>query len=327
MKTNTANEIKIAIIGEGGVGKSALTIQIVKQRFIECYDPTICDSYTTSHDVDGCLYSVSILDTAGQEEYKGLRDSDLRTCDGFMIVYAVSNEQSLNAVRQHFDSIVRAKDGDNVPVMLVGNKCDLDDRAVTYEDGLSLADELGCLFFETSARTRINVDEAFHYLVKATARPALRGFLKKKSPAKFGGLQTRYFSISKNCLCYYRSNDDATPLGRIPLERSKGFRNVEWGAALDGRVFHIEIDGRTFELVASDTEEARQWVRGLEDLVEETERRSSRSSHASSESISTPADDAAAQWSQSCHAQHHHAAPCGSPRPAKYWKTATAATA
>ena len=72
-------EYKLVIVGGGGVGKSALTIQLIQNHFIDEYDPTIEDSYRKQVTIDDETCLLDILDTAGQEEYSAMRDQYMRT--------------------------------------------------------------------------------------------------------------------------------------------------------------------------------------------------------------------------------------------------------
>jgi len=83
--TNQENleEMKLAVVGGGGVGKSALTVQFIQNVFLEEYDPTIEDSYRKHAKVEDKTCFLEILDTAGQEEYKALRDQYMTSASGF----------------------------------------------------------------------------------------------------------------------------------------------------------------------------------------------------------------------------------------------------
>lgn len=72
-------EYKLVVVGAGGVGKSALTIQLIQNHFVDEYDPTIEDSYRKQVVIDGETCLLDILDTAGQEEYSAMRDQYMRT--------------------------------------------------------------------------------------------------------------------------------------------------------------------------------------------------------------------------------------------------------
>jgi GTPase KRas len=160
-------EYKVVVVGSGGVGKSALTIQMVQNRFISGYDPTIQDSYRKQSSVDGTTCIIDILDTAGQEELSAYRDQSLRAGDGFLLVFSITNRNSFEEIDQIQEQILRVKDVDTVPMVLCGNKTDLENsRQVAVEDGRQKARIFSCPYFETSALNRSNVEEAFHQVVR-----------------------------------------------------------------------------------------------------------------------------------------------------------------
>lgn len=145
------------------------------------------DSYSVTRTIDGLPYLLSLTDTAGQEEYRGLWETANMKSDAFLLVYDITNEASLSALSFFLDLIAieaeqREEDnnrlmkelGDEVeveglevglppPVTIVaGNKCDLKDaRVVAARDGLETARKHGCGFMETSAREMVNVEETF----------------------------------------------------------------------------------------------------------------------------------------------------------------------
>ena len=163
----SSKEYKLVVVGGGGVGKSALTIQLIQNHFVEEYDPTIEDSYRKTLEVDKELCLLDILDTAGQEEYSALRDQYMRSGMGFLCVFSVVERKTFEEINTFRDQILRAKDADRVPMVLVGNKCDLEkDRKVTTNEGMALAKNFGCPYIETSAKRRTNVEEAFEKLVR-----------------------------------------------------------------------------------------------------------------------------------------------------------------
>lgn len=160
-------EYKIVIVGGGGVGKSALTIQLIQNHFIDEYDPTIEDSYRKQVTIDQETCLLDILDTAGQEEYSAMRDQYMRTGQGFLCTFSVTSRSSFDEICSFREQILRVKDSDTVPLVLVGNKCDLlGDRQVPTTEGAALAKAFGCPFFECSAKARINIDESFYQLVR-----------------------------------------------------------------------------------------------------------------------------------------------------------------
>ena len=98
----------------GGVGKSALTIQLIQNHFVDEYDPTIEDSYRKQVVIDGETCLLDILDTAGQEEYSAMRDQYMRTGEGFLLVFAVNNAKSFEDISQYREQIKRVKDAEEV---------------------------------------------------------------------------------------------------------------------------------------------------------------------------------------------------------------------
>jgi len=158
---------KLVILGEGGVGKSALTIQLTQNHFITEYDPTIENSYRKQVNIDDETCMLDILDTAGQEEYSAMRDQYIRSGQGFIIVYSITSKPSFDNLASFYDQILRVKDENSFPTVVLGNKCDLEkDREVSTMEGKTLAEGIGAPFYESSAKSRINVEEGFYQLVR-----------------------------------------------------------------------------------------------------------------------------------------------------------------
>ncbi len=148
-----------------------------------------------------------MLDTAGQEEYSAMREQYMRTGEGFLLVYSITSRQSFEEILTFQQQILRVKDKDYFPIIVVGNKCDLDsERQVSkqgsfaiilytpeatshahipphiphqdptkthtniFPEGEAVARQFGCKFIETSAKSRINVDNAFFDIVREIRR-------------------------------------------------------------------------------------------------------------------------------------------------------------
>lgn len=160
-------EYKIVVLGSGGVGKSALTVQFVQGIFVEKYDPTIEDSYRKQVEIDGQQCMMEILDTAGTEQFTAMRDLYMKNGQGFVLVYSITAQATFNDLMELHDQIIRVKDTPDVPMILVGNKCDLEDeRVVSKDQGQHLAKQFNCAFMEASAKVKINVPEIFYNLVR-----------------------------------------------------------------------------------------------------------------------------------------------------------------
>ncbi|KAB5537183.1 hypothetical protein PHYPO_G00115940 [Pangasianodon hypophthalmus] len=183
-------EYKLVVLGSGGVGKSALTVQFVQGIFVEKYDPTIEDSYRKQVEVDGQQCMLEILDTAGTEQFTAMRDLYMKNGQGFALVYSITAQSTFNDLQDLREQILRVKDTEDVPMILVGNKCDLEDeRVVGKEQGQNLARQWNhCAFLESSAKSKINVLDIFYDLcllptaprsqtaVLKNCRPVWKGF-------------------------------------------------------------------------------------------------------------------------------------------------------
>lgn len=117
------------------------------------------ESYQTTMDIDGKALQVEILDTAGQDEYTPLRETFMHTGDGFLLVYSIVDDQTLEELKAIREQILRVHRDRKVPMVVIGNKADMakKDRAVTKEEGKALADEFGAGFLEVSV--------SFHLLI------------------------------------------------------------------------------------------------------------------------------------------------------------------
>jgi len=162
-----AKEYKLVIIGGGAVGKSSLTMQLVSNQFQDEYDPTIEDSYRKQVIIDDEPAMLDILDTAGQEELSAMRDNYMRQGKGFMIVYSIINKDTYDEAILLRTRILQVKDVDEFPMVLVGNKKDLSaQRQVQESVATSFCKTNNMPFFETSAKTRENVETSFFQLVR-----------------------------------------------------------------------------------------------------------------------------------------------------------------
>ncbi|CAD6923379.1 unnamed protein product, partial [Tilletia controversa] len=135
---------KLVVLGDGGVGKTALTIQLCLNHFV--------DSYRKQTVIDDEPCMLEVLDTAGQEEYTALRDQWIREGEGFLLVYSIAARNTFERVERFRAQISRVKDQEphTVPIMLVGNKCDkVQEREVSKEEGQALANRFafGCMRF------------------------------------------------------------------------------------------------------------------------------------------------------------------------------------
>jgi len=160
-------EYKVVVLGSGGVGKSALTVKFVSGTFMEKYDPTIEDFYRKEIEVDSAPSVLEILDTAGTEQFASMRDLYIKNGQGFVIVYSITSLQTFQDIKPMKEQIIRVKGTDHIPMILVGNKADLEhQREVPIKEGETLAQQWECPFLETSAKNTLNVNEVFIEIVR-----------------------------------------------------------------------------------------------------------------------------------------------------------------
>ncbi|KAJ4305336.1 GTP-binding protein [Kalmusia sp. IMI 367209] len=157
--------IKLLLIGDSGVGKSCCLLRFSEDSFTPSFITTIgIDFKIRTIELDGKRVKLQIWDTAGQERFRTITTAYYRGAMGILLVYDVTDERSFNNIRTWFSNVEQhATEGVNK--ILIGNKCDWEEkRAVSTERGQALADELGIPFLEVSAKSNINVDQAFYSL-------------------------------------------------------------------------------------------------------------------------------------------------------------------
>jgi len=169
MATSTYGEFKLVVVGCGGVGKSAVTVRFIQNKFVEKYDPTIEDSYRKQIEFENEAVLLDILDTAGQEDYSALRDQFMKQGDGFLILYSITSASSFDYAIRLRSSVLRLKDEDpTFPMILIGNKQDLEhERVISTAEGQAKAKKMNFQFIETSAKSNLNIQTAFMDLVKS----------------------------------------------------------------------------------------------------------------------------------------------------------------
>ncbi|PAA93638.1 hypothetical protein BOX15_Mlig009726g1 [Macrostomum lignano] len=166
---------KVIMVGSGGVGKSALTLQFMYEEFVQDYEPTKADSYRKKMTLDNTEVQIDILDTAGQEDYASIRDNYFRGGEGFLCIFSITDPESFAATNDYREQIIRVKGDESIPMFLVGNKSDLEQsRQVSGQEAQQRAQQWRVPYIETSAKTRENVEQAFVDLVTEIHRRKLQ---------------------------------------------------------------------------------------------------------------------------------------------------------
>uniref|UniRef100_A0A3P9NYI1 Ras-related protein Rab-3 n=1 Tax=Poecilia reticulata TaxID=8081 RepID=A0A3P9NYI1_POERE len=157
---------KILIIGNSSVGKTSFLFRYADDSFTPAFVSTVGIDFKvkTIYRNDKRI-KLQIWDTAGQERYRTITTAYYRGAMGFILMYDITNEESFNAV-QDWSTQIKTYSWDNAQVLLVGNKCDMEDERVVVSDrGRQLSEQLGFEFFEASAKDNINVKQTFERLV------------------------------------------------------------------------------------------------------------------------------------------------------------------
>ncbi|KAN0014552.1 hypothetical protein ACTFIU_000870 [Dictyostelium citrinum] len=166
-KEEPKKNYKLITLGSSGVGKTSISFRFVSNIFVTEYDPTVEDAYKKDYVFDGKELKLELIDTAGQEEYSsGLHDKAIRSCDGFILVFSITSRESFHKIKDLREKILWVKDKDRVPLVIVGNKSDMEkDRRVSKSEARSLAEEFECRYIETSAKTSENIELLFNTIL------------------------------------------------------------------------------------------------------------------------------------------------------------------
>ena len=152
----------IILLGASNVGKSNMMNQFLRGQFEEACLATIGINILNKLFIfDGKKVKINYYDTAGQERYNSLNLTLLRKADGVILVYDITSQESFRKIDFWIQEL-HNKNRDSKVLMLVGNKTDLDnEREVSFQQGEKKANEIGCPFMETSAKTNHNIKECF----------------------------------------------------------------------------------------------------------------------------------------------------------------------
>ena len=176
---------KIIVIGDSSVGKSCLTTQAVRNKFIDFYQTTVGFEFLTFNlRINTNVVKLQVWDTCGQEVYKSLISNFYRNSSLALIVYAINNRNSFEHAEIWLNEL-KNKSNPKVRIFLVGNKCDLENtRVVSREEGENFKNEKNLdKFIETSAKTGEN---ARNVLLEA-AKMLFKDYLKVKEKIKNDG--------------------------------------------------------------------------------------------------------------------------------------------
>lgn len=161
------NNIKVAVIGANGVGKTCLLVQLTRNTFNEDYTPTIQDMFEKKITYQGQEYTLKITDTGGKDENANLTDSAIKESDAFVLVYSIISENSFTKVQDNYQKIKQLNPKNSNRIVIVGTKSDLEsERMVPEKKAFDYSVQISAGFFESSAKTNTNVTDIFSTVVQ-----------------------------------------------------------------------------------------------------------------------------------------------------------------
>eukprot|EP00052_Salpingoeca_macrocollata_P014238 m.111527 g.111527 ORF g.111527 m.111527 type:complete len:198 (+) comp19235_c4_seq1:676-1269(+) len=175
-------DAKIVLLGSQGVGKTSLVSRYTQGVFSETVTSTIGASFFTHKiTIDNTRIKCQIWDTAGQERFRSMAPMYYRGAHAAILVYDVTSQDSFADMSSWVKELQRNATGELL-LCLVGNKVDIRNAdSVTYDQGRELAQSIGAVFYETSAKMDTGISEAFLHIARELLR--VRGLADKPQPA------------------------------------------------------------------------------------------------------------------------------------------------
>ena len=161
---------KILLLGDSSVGKTCFLMRYSDNTFQEIHMSTIGLDYKLKNVQldDGKIVKIQIWDTAGQDRFRSITKNYYKGAHGIILIYDVTSRKTFENVK-NWVSQIKEEVSDKVIIILVGNKIDDEsNRKVSKEEGKKMANDCGLDFFETSAKSGLNIDSTFNELVKKT---------------------------------------------------------------------------------------------------------------------------------------------------------------
>ena len=173
---SSPNHIKIGMFGSGNCGKTSITLRFMKGDFSEGYIPTIDDEFSKVLSIDGQTVSLSVVDTAGNDDWTEMRYSYYKKVNGFVFVIDIGNPQSIEDIKSMYHDAQKSRD-DDIICAIAANNCHYRDEnkknLISPEEYKSLEKEFNCKVFETSVKTGKNINELFEYVAKRILNPKI----------------------------------------------------------------------------------------------------------------------------------------------------------
>ena len=184
---------KVLLLGDTNVGKTCFLFKYTDNTFHENHIATIGLDYRVKKIKlkNGKEISLQIWDTAGQDRFRAITKNYYKGAHGIVLIYDITNNQTFENVSKWVNQI-HEEVSLNVVIFLAGNKLDLEKkREISYEIGEKLAKELGCTFFEASAKTGVNIDEIFNELAESLDAIYGKNIVKPTENLRHDGKETK----------------------------------------------------------------------------------------------------------------------------------------
>ena len=191
--------IKLLTLGETEVGKTSIVLRYSDDKFHEDKTATIGIDFKIKIIRKGNeVIKVSIYDTAGEERFKTLIKHYYRGANGILLIFDLTKKETFLKINDWIDQLNSHFNQDEISIILIGNKKDLSDREISYEEGNERGKELNILYFETSAKTGENVNEAFNSLTNEILKK--KGiFLDRNNSLQINQKKFLQKTSKKNC--------------------------------------------------------------------------------------------------------------------------------
>jgi small GTP-binding protein len=162
----TDYSLKLLTIGESGVGKTCLLLRYTDNKFVKTHSITIGVDYKCKTiKMNNKSVTLKIWDTAGQERFRNMTQQYYKNADGILLVFDLTDRGTFEKLRDWMSQIQNFVNREDLSIILIGNKCEMETKEVTKEEAENMAEEFKIKYFETSAFTGENVGKAFETLI------------------------------------------------------------------------------------------------------------------------------------------------------------------
>ena len=194
MENNNVNipSVKLAMLGNSGVGKTCIIYRFLKNEFKEISNSTRGADYAQKHvkTKDGQIVNLDIWDTAGQEQYRSLGIHFYKDAYIVVLVYDITNKESFEDLKNVWFNDLK-RNGEKYTVLaIVGNKSDMFEmEAVTEEEGRKFAEEANAIFMLVSAKNGDNIENLFRIVANKYLDPFFQDMIEEMTKINEGSVK------------------------------------------------------------------------------------------------------------------------------------------